>query len=110
MQPLKRDDTVFGIVLAYSLVLLFIAALMIKVDATSDDEDDQEIFGMLLVATLFAGPVSLVLFETGRKWYGCSNFSVRLLCAGDSHSRLLRDVLPLPGRRGRGAQSQRGGR
>ena len=60
MQPLKRDDTVFGIVLAYSLVLLFIAALMIKVDATSDDEDDQEIFGLLLVAILFAGLVSLV--------------------------------------------------
>ena len=39
-------------------VLLFIAALMIKVDATSDDEDDQEIFGALLVAILFAGPVS----------------------------------------------------
>ena len=60
MQPLKRDDTVFGIVLAYSLVLLFIAALMIKVDATSDDEDDQEVFGLLLVIILFAGPVSFV--------------------------------------------------
>ena len=64
MQPLKRDDTVFGIVLAYSLVLLFIAALMIKVDATSDDEDDQEVFGLLLVIILFAGPVSFV-----RDWH-----------------------------------------
>ena len=52
----ERSDNRLSIALAFSLVLFFIAALMIKVDATSDDEDDQEVFGMLLVIFLCAGP------------------------------------------------------
>ena len=53
----ERSDNRLSITLAFSLVLFFLAALMIKVDATSDDEHDQEVFGMLLVAFLCAGPV-----------------------------------------------------
>ena len=53
----ERSDNRLSIVLAFSLALFFLAALMIKVDATSDDEHDQEVFGMLLVAFLCAGPV-----------------------------------------------------
>ena len=53
----ERSDNTLSITLAFSLVLFFLAALMIKVDATSDDEHDQEVFGMLLVAFLCAGPV-----------------------------------------------------
>ena len=53
----ERSDNRLSITLAFSLVLFFLAALMIKVDATSDDEHDKEVFGMLLVAFLCAGPV-----------------------------------------------------
>ena len=57
-RPFKvKSDSNLAEVLAVSLCLFFTAALMIKVDATSDDEDDQEIFGLLLIAVLAAGPV-----------------------------------------------------
>ena len=52
------NDSVLGVILAYCLVLLFLGALMIKVDATSDDEEDQAVFSYLLIATLLAGPVA----------------------------------------------------
>ena len=52
-----RSDNSLSILLAMSLVFFFLAALMIKVDATSDDEDDQKVFGALLVGILCAGPV-----------------------------------------------------
>ena len=42
----ERSDNTLSITLAFSLVLFFLAALMIKVDAASDDEHDQEVFGM----------------------------------------------------------------
>ena len=57
----ERSDNRLSIVLAFSLVLFFLAALMIKVDATSDDGHDQEVFEMLLVAFLCAGPVMSVV-------------------------------------------------
>ena len=57
----ERSDNTLSILLAFSLALFFLAALMIKVDATSDDEHDQEVFGMLLVAFLCAGPVMSVV-------------------------------------------------
>jgi hypothetical protein len=34
--------------------------LLIKVDATSDDEDDQAIFGALLIFFLFSAPLLLI--------------------------------------------------
>ena len=48
-------------VLAYSLVLLFLAALLVKVDVTSDSEGEQDLFGIFLVAILVAGPVVISL-------------------------------------------------
>ena len=57
-RPFKvESDSNLAEVLAVSLCLFFMAALMIKVDATSDDEDDQEVFGLLLIGVLAAGPV-----------------------------------------------------
>ena len=55
------SDNSLGITLGFSLVLFFLAALMIKMDATSDDTSDQELFGILLVSFLSAGPVLSVL-------------------------------------------------
>ena len=55
MQPLKKEDTILGIVLSYALILLFLGAMMIKMDVASEDEQDQEVFGLLLVAVFFAG-------------------------------------------------------
>lgn len=58
IQPLKKDDTVLGIVLSYSLVLLFIAAMMAMMDTSEDSEEDQEVFGTLMIMVLFAGPAT----------------------------------------------------
>ena len=55
----EPSDCSLGVVLAYSLTLLFFAALLIKVDATSDDADDQYVFGVILIAVLAMGPVLL---------------------------------------------------
>ena len=57
-RPFKvASDSNLAEVLGCSLCLFFTAALMIKVNATSDDEDDQEVFGLLLIGVLAAGPV-----------------------------------------------------
>ena len=61
IQPLKPEDTMLGIVLAYSLILIFLGALMIKVDVTSEDEHDQEVFGAILVVIFFAGPATPII-------------------------------------------------
>mmetsp|Transcript_24295 Transcript_24295/g.49796 ORF Transcript_24295/g.49796 Transcript_24295/m.49796 type:complete len:204 (+) Transcript_24295:1179-1790(+) len=63
LKPYKqKDDSLLAIVLTYSTALLFLAALMIKVDATSDDREDQKLFGAILFVILAAGPVFLVGF------------------------------------------------
>ena len=49
-----------SILLAFSLTLFFLAALMMKVDVTSDDKSDQNIFGALLIFLFFAGPLAVV--------------------------------------------------
>ena len=53
----ERSDNTLSILLAFSLALFFLATLMIKVDITSDDEHDQEVYGLLLVILLCGGPV-----------------------------------------------------
>eukprot|EP00613_Pedinella_sp_CCMP2098_P051162 CAMPEP_0171819638 /NCGR_PEP_ID=MMETSP0992-20121227/2322_1 /TAXON_ID=483369 /ORGANISM="non described non described, Strain CCMP2098" /LENGTH=558 /DNA_ID=CAMNT_0012433939 /DNA_START=1066 /DNA_END=2742 /DNA_ORIENTATION=- len=61
LKPYKqKDDSLLAIVLTYSTALLFLAALMIKVDATSDDREDQKLFGTILFVILAAGPVFLI--------------------------------------------------
>ena len=81
--PYKEpSDSVLGVVLAYALALLFLAALLIKVNATSDDTQDQALFGVLLVLILFAGPV----LATSEGIY---------LIAGQMHEFYLRKFKPL---------------
>ena len=61
-RPFKDpSNSSLNIILANALTLFFLAALMIKMDATSDDTSDQELFGILLVSFLSAGPVLSVL-------------------------------------------------
>ena len=57
----KEDDNRLAILLAFALVAFFVAALMIKVDATSDSKKDQDLFGMLLIALLASGPLSILI-------------------------------------------------
>ena len=72
-RPFKdADDSTLAIVLTYSLMLFFLAALMIKSDVSSDATDDQVLFGVFLVVVLSGGPISIfvqvlfaVLKETG---------------------------------------------
>lgn len=47
--------------LAYALASFFLSALLIKVEATSDDESDQEVFAALLIVCLLAGPCTIVV-------------------------------------------------
>jgi hypothetical protein len=61
-EPFKTAaDSRLGQVLAYSLVLFFMAALMVKVDATGDDANDQRVLGALLLVVLSLGPVAVVV-------------------------------------------------
>jgi len=73
-KPFKNPmDNNLGIVLAYALTLLFIAALLQSTSALSQDSRDQHVFGALLTVCLFAGP-ACVAFQIGWLWYGtCSS-------------------------------------
>ena len=63
-KPYKySNDNLLSILLAYSLCLFFLAALMIKVDLTGDDKDDQALFATVLIVLLFLGPM-LLLFQS----------------------------------------------
>jgi hypothetical protein len=53
-------DNITGVILAYSLTLLFLAALMEKVNATSQDRSDQRIYGICLIIILAWGPASIL--------------------------------------------------
>ena len=58
----ENDDSQIGVILSYSLAFIFIAALLIKVDAAANDsESDQEAFGILLGIVMFSGPLALIL-------------------------------------------------
>ena len=50
------DDSILGTTCSYSLTLIFLSALLIKVDVTKDEGQEQQIFGVLLIVILFAGP------------------------------------------------------
>jgi hypothetical protein len=61
-RPCKRDEnSSLVIILAYSLVLVFLAALLIKLDVTTDDPGDQAVFGTLLVIVFLSGPIFIIL-------------------------------------------------
>ena len=57
----KSSDSNISVILAVSLLFLFLAALMIKVNATSDTDSDQEVFGIILVGVLAAGPAVITI-------------------------------------------------
>jgi len=61
-EPYRNDgDNDLSVLLSFGLVFLFLAALLIKVDATSDAERDQVLLGALLIIVLFSGPIMLAL-------------------------------------------------
>jgi hypothetical protein len=57
----KKEDSDLSVMLIYSLTLLFLAALLIKVDETSSDEGDDKLFGIILIIIMVAGPVVIFL-------------------------------------------------
>ena len=61
-QPFKfEDNSSLAITLAYSLCLLFLAALLLKVNAATNNALDQQPFGALLIAVLGSGPIAIIL-------------------------------------------------
>ena len=66
LRPFKdASDNTLGVVLAYALMLFFLSALLIKVDATNDDESDQDIFaGLLLVCPRPISPAAHAVRST----------------------------------------------
>ena len=62
MKPFKSDqDSDLAISLSYSLQMIFLSALLIKVNATSEDKEDQHTFGVLLILVFAASPIYLAV-------------------------------------------------
>ena len=60
LKPFKgADANVLGVILSYSLLMFFVAAVMIQADMTGDDKGDQQMFGILLIFLLIGGPLIL---------------------------------------------------
>ena len=84
-KPFKEvSDNDLAKILAFSLSLFFLSALMIKVSAT--DDEDQRIFGILLVLILCAGPVAVV-FEMIAPYLGPLKLYI-LKCLSDGKENL----------------------
>jgi len=68
-KPYKNPkDSELGITLAFSLLLFFLSALMLKVAATANlSVEDQELFGYMLCGVLAAGPLMMTWAEIGGK-------------------------------------------
>jgi hypothetical protein len=65
LKPYKeREDSDLSIVLAYSLALIFLAAILLKVDVGGDDPDDQKVFGVMLIVIVLAGPIAIAYQAT----------------------------------------------
>jgi len=60
---IEKQDNFLGLVLAYSLILLFLAALMLKVHISPEETRDSAMFDVLLSLILLSGPV-VILHET----------------------------------------------
>jgi uncharacterized membrane protein YgcG len=89
-KPYKNPkDSELGITLAFSLLLFFLSALMLKVAATASlSIEDQEIFGYMLCGVLAAGPLAMTWAEIGGKviavgalGFKCCYFLVRAIWA-----------------------------
>jgi hypothetical protein len=62
LEPFQAQDNVeLSTILAFSITLAFEAALLIKVDATSDDPTDQLIFGVLMIVIVLIGPIMIFM-------------------------------------------------
>jgi hypothetical protein len=63
-KPYRRpEDNNLGVVLAFSLTLIFMCALIIKVGAVAElSSSFQQLFGYFLIGSLFAGPLSAIPF------------------------------------------------
>ena len=58
--PFKSPDSnTLSIILSNSLTLIYIAALLIKMDTSSDSKQDQMIFTIFLLAILLLGPAAI---------------------------------------------------
>mmetsp|Transcript_10614 Transcript_10614/g.24708 ORF Transcript_10614/g.24708 Transcript_10614/m.24708 type:complete len:248 (+) Transcript_10614:4194-4937(+) len=61
LRPFKlSEDSSLGIVLQLSLTLFFLSALIIKVDASPDQGEDQRLFGVFLFGVFLAGPTMVL--------------------------------------------------
>lgn len=63
LEPYNEQTTNdVSVVLSYSLSLLYLAALMIKVDVVTSAPSDQNTYGILLILVLFAGKAFFAIF------------------------------------------------
>ena len=72
-RPFKNEhNNNLGLVLQYSLTLLFVAGLMIKLDEggaiVNDDQEDQKVFGIVLLVILSFGPLSII-FQSALSYF-----------------------------------------
>ena len=66
MKPFKKDvDFDLALTLSFSLQFLFLSALLIKVDATSEDKADQRTFGVPPDFNLLSSPLFYSSAEPG---------------------------------------------
>ncbi len=56
----ENAHNILNIVLAYSLTLFFLSALMINGNITSNSAQDQRIFGAILICVFLMGPLAIV--------------------------------------------------
>jgi hypothetical protein len=68
------DDSHLGTTCSYSLTLIFLSALLIKVNITKDKGHEQDAFGILLILILFAGP-GLIIAQVMRSIRMSSNMT-----------------------------------
>lgn len=87
------NDNSTGVILAYSLTLLFLAALMVKVNATSQDESDQRVYGICLILVLVWGPASIIC-----QWFMsfCRRFCVKQTPHQEAPPRQFQDPIRKP--------------
>lgn len=68
----KLEDSFLGVTMAYSLVLFFVAALMVKANISFDPSSDQRVFGVVLIFIMISGPlcicIQLTLAHIPAKW------------------------------------------
>ena len=54
------EDNNLCVVLSYSLMFMFLGALLIKISVVQESSHDQQVFGIILIVIFLAGPASLM--------------------------------------------------